>query len=56
MLPERIKRPEAKQLAQEEFERYSRLISDLSDEELGQTDGVHRVGRSRDVAARPRVR
>lgn len=36
MLAERIKRPEAKRMAGEEFARYARLIANLSDEELRQ--------------------
>jgi uncharacterized protein (TIGR03083 family) len=34
VLADRIRRPEAKVLAEEEFHRYARLIGDLSDEEL----------------------
>jgi uncharacterized protein (TIGR03083 family) len=34
MLAERIKRPEAKRLASEEFDRFARLVAGLSDKEL----------------------
>ena len=54
MIPDRITRPEARVLAEEEFRRFAALMSSLSEDEWDAADRLHGVGRPQDGVARPR--
>ena len=55
MTPNRINRPEARVLAEEEFRRFADLVASLTPEEWATPDRLHGVGRPQDGAARARI-
>ena len=56
MMPNRIKRPEARVLAETEFVRFAELVGIAHGRGVGDADRLRRLGRPQDGAARARLR